>query len=85
MPIHHPDAGADCTAQGDSRPNAANPSERGHRGLETLTFEAITEELANGGKIQLVGFGTFDVRDRAARTGKEVEIAAAKVPAFKAG
>ena len=52
---------------------------------------AITEELKNGGKVSLVGFGTFEVRDRAARegknpaTGETIKIDATKVPAFKAG
>lgn len=52
---------------------------------------AISESLEKGEKIQLVGFGTFEVKERAARTGKNprtgevVEIAAAKVPSFKAG
>jgi len=55
------------------------------------TFEAITEAMAKGDKVALIGFGNFEVRDRAARTGKnpqtgeEVKIAACKVPAFKAG
>ncbi|PKM81427.1 MAG: integration host factor subunit alpha [Firmicutes bacterium HGW-Firmicutes-14] len=54
-------------------------------------FQSVEEALAKGDKVQLVGFGTFEVRDRAARkgrnpqTGVEIEIAAAKVPAFKAG
>ncbi len=54
-------------------------------------FASIEEALAKGDKVQLVGFGTFEVRSRAARkgrnpqTGAEIEIAAAKVPAFKAG
>ncbi|WP_285766887.1 HU family DNA-binding protein [Peribacillus sp. SI8-4] len=54
-------------------------------------FETITSTLAKEEKIQLVGFGTFEVRDRAARTGRnpqtgeEIQIAASKVPAFKAG
>ena len=54
-------------------------------------LEVITETLQNGEKVQLVGFGTFEVRERAARkgrnpqTGAEIEIAAAKAPAFKAG
>lgn len=54
-------------------------------------FEAITEELKKGEKVQLVGFGTFEVRTRGARTGhdprtgKEIQIAASKSPAFKAG
>ena len=52
-------------------------------------FEAIQEDLAKGEKVQLIGFGTFEVRDRAARKGRNpqtgAEIAASKVPAFKAG
>ncbi|WDD99846.1 MULTISPECIES: HU family DNA-binding protein [Thalassomonas] len=52
---------------------------------------AVTEELKNGGDVALVGFGTFKVTDRAARTGRnpqtgaEIQIAAAKMPGFKAG
>ena len=52
---------------------------------------SITESLQKGDDVALVGFGTFTVRDRAARTGrnpqtgKEIQIAAAKVPAFRAG
>ena len=54
-------------------------------------FEAIQEALSNGDKVQLIGFGNFEVRERAARkgrnpqTGEEIEIAASKVPAFKPG
>jgi len=54
-------------------------------------IEAITEELKAGKKVQLVGFGTFEVKDRPARTGinpltkETIQIAASKVPAFKAG
>ncbi|MBQ9098383.1 MAG: HU family DNA-binding protein [Clostridia bacterium] len=57
----------------------------------TATFEAIKEALKEGEKISLVGFGTFAVKERAARTGKnpatgeEIEIAACKVPTFAAG
>lgn len=53
--------------------------------------DVVTEELKNGGKIQLVGFGTFEVSERAARegrnpqTGKTMKIAACKAPRFKAG
>ncbi len=53
--------------------------------------DSIKETLANGEKIQLVGFGTFEVRERAAREGinpqtkKKIKIPASKVPAFKAG
>ncbi|HGN0049110.1 TPA: nucleoid-associated protein HU-beta [Proteus mirabilis] len=52
---------------------------------------SITESLQKGDDVALVGFGTFTVRDRAARTGrnpqtgKEIQITAAKVPAFRAG
>ena len=52
---------------------------------------SITESLLKGEDVALVGVGTFTVRDRAARTGrnpqtgKEIQIAAAKVPAFRAG
>ncbi len=55
------------------------------------TINAISKALAEGDKIQIVGFGTFEIRERAARTGKNprtgetIEIAASKVPAFKAG
>ncbi|MGB9660449.1 MAG: HU family DNA-binding protein [Moorellaceae bacterium] len=54
-------------------------------------FAAIEEALAKGDKVQLVGFGTFEVRERAARvgrnprTGEEIAIAATKVPIFKPG
>ncbi|MDQ0213701.1 DNA-binding protein HU-beta [Oikeobacillus pervagus] len=54
-------------------------------------FDAIQKSLANGDKVQLIGFGNFEVRERAARkgrnpqTGEEIEIAASKVPAFKPG
>ena len=54
-------------------------------------LESITSALANGEKVTLVGFGTFEVRERAARkgvnpaTGEPIDIPAAKVPAFKAG
>ena len=54
-------------------------------------FETISITLAKEEKIQLIGFGTFEVRERSARkgrnpqTGEEIEIAASKVPAFKPG
>ena len=54
-------------------------------------FEAIEGALVKGDKVQLIGFGTFEVRERAAkegrnpRTGETIKIAATKVPAFKAG
>ena len=54
-------------------------------------FESITAALTEGDKVQLVGFGTFEVKERAARTGRnprtkeEIEIPASKLPVFKAG
>ena len=54
-------------------------------------FDAIKEALADGDKVALVGFGTFAVKERAARTGlnprtkETITIPAAKVPSFKAG
>lgn len=54
-------------------------------------FEAVQNALSSGDKVQLIGFGNFEVRERAARkgrnpqTGEEIEIAASKVPAFKPG
>jgi len=54
-------------------------------------IEIITATLAKGDSVSLVGFGSFEVRARAARTGRnpktgaELEIKASKVPAFKAG
>lgn len=54
-------------------------------------IDAIGEALAQGDKVSLVGFGTFEVRERAPRTGRnpqtgeEIAIPATKVPAFKAG
>ena len=53
--------------------------------------DVVAEELKKGGKVQLVGFGTFEVAERAARegrnpqTGKAMKIAASKAPKFKAG
>ena len=54
-------------------------------------FDAISEELVKGGKVQLVGFGSFETKTRNARVGRnprtkeEIEIPASRVPAFKAG
>ncbi len=53
--------------------------------------DVVSEELAKGGKVQLVGFGTFEVSERAAREGRNphtnepMTIAASKTPKFKAG
>lgn len=54
-------------------------------------FETVMDSLSKGEKVQIIGFGNFEVRERAARkgrnpqTGEEIEIPASKVPAFKAG
>ena len=54
-------------------------------------FASVSEFLAKGEKVQLIGFGTFETRERAARegrnpqTGDSIKIAATTVPAFKAG
>ena len=60
---------------------------------ETLTalIDVITDAMKSGDSVTLIGFGTFHVKERAARegrnpsTGKPISIAAAKVPGFKAG
>jgi DNA-binding protein HU-beta len=54
-------------------------------------FEAITEALTRGDRVQLTGFGTFEVRDRRARaarnpqTGTPIRVPATRAPAFRAG
>ncbi|RXE95937.1 HU family DNA-binding protein [Pseudoalteromonas sp. PS5] len=60
------------------------------RALESFTG-AVTDTLKEGGSVALVGFGTFTVKERAARTGRnpqtgaEIQIPAANIPSFKAG
>lgn len=57
----------------------------------SATIEGISNALSNGEEVALVGFGTFKVNERAARTGRNprtgeaIQIAATKTPAFKAG
>lgn len=54
-------------------------------------FDSIMDALSTGDKVQLIGFGNFEIRERAARkgrnpqTGEEIEISASKSPAFKPG
>lgn len=64
------------------------------KNIETVVshlFEVIVNTVANGDKVTIVGFGSFEPRDRAAReghnpkTGEKMEIAATRVPAFSAG
>ena len=60
------------------------------KALKAFT-DVVADELKKGGKVQLVGFGTFEVSERAARegrnpqTGKAIKIEASKAPKFKAG
>lgn len=60
------------------------------RAVDTVV-EQITKALTNGDQVTLIGFGTFAVKDRAARTGRNprtgepLQIPASKVPGFKAG
>ena len=60
--------------------------------LKNATYvNVFSNELCQGGRVQLVGFGSFEVKERAARTGKnpatgeQIDIPASKAPAFKAG
>ena len=70
---------------------AAEVSKKDAEAVLTATLDAITDALKEGDKVQLVGFGSFETKKRAARTGlnprtkETVEIPASKVPAFKAG
>jgi DNA-binding protein HU-beta len=56
----------------------------------TAFIESVEEALASGDKVQIIGFGSFEVRDRAAREGRnpktkeKIQIPASKAPAFKA-
>jgi DNA-binding protein HU-beta len=66
------------------------PKAAAGRALDAMV-ETVTGALKKDDQVVLVGFGTFSVKDRAARTGRnpqtgeEIQIAAAKVPSFKAG
>lgn len=69
----------------------ANLSKKDAEAALAAFIGAVEGALKKGDKVQLVGFGSFEVRERAARvgrnpqTGAEMKIAAAKVPTFKAG
>ena len=69
----------------------ANISKKDAEAALKATIAAITDALKAGDKVQLVGFGTFEVRERGERTGRNprtketIKIAASKAPAFKAG
>lgn len=59
--------------------------------MVSAVFESIAESLSKGEKVQVIGFGTFDVRERKARegrnpaTGEAIQVPASKAPVFKAG
>jgi len=69
----------------------ADVSKKDAEAVITAALEAITAALAEGEKVQLVGFGSFEVKKRAARLGRNpktkeaIEIPASVVPTFKAG
>ena len=69
----------------------ANLSKKDAKAALEATLEAVSESLKAGDAVQLIGFGTFKVNERAARTGRnprtgeEIQIAEAKIPAFVAG
>ena len=69
----------------------ANLSKKDTEAAVNAVVEVITKALKKGDKVQLVGFGSFETRKRAARVGRNpktketIKIAASKVPAFKAG
>ena len=69
----------------------ANLSKKDAEAAVKAFIDSLTGALVEGDKVQLVGFGTFEVRERAARTGRNpqtkevVEIPASKAPAFKPG
>ncbi|MDN3554992.1 HU family DNA-binding protein [Halomonas maura] len=66
------------------------PKAAASRALDAMV-ESVADSLKKGDSVSLVGFGTFTVKERAARTGRNpqtgepIEISAAKVPSFKAG
>ena len=66
------------------------PKASAARALDAMV-DTVTDSLKKGDSVSLVGFGTFQVKERAARTGRNpqtgepIEISAAKVPSFKAG
>ncbi|TLS35119.1 HU family DNA-binding protein [Pseudalkalibacillus caeni] len=80
--------------KGELVTNLSEKSGLPKKDVETVVsgmLDEITEALKNGEKVQFVGFGTFETRERASRTGRnpqtgeEISIPASTVPAFKAG
>ena len=70
---------------------SADVSNKEAEAVVSATFDAITDALKDGDKVKLVGFGSFEVKKRAARVGRNpktkesIEIPASVVPVFKAG
>lgn len=70
---------------------SAEVSKKDTEAVITAMLDTITEALKEGDKVQLVGFGSFEVKKRAARLGRnpqtkeEIKIPASKMPVFKAG
>ena len=70
---------------------SAEVSKKDAEAVITATFDAIVDALKEGDKVQLVGFGSFEVKKRAARIGRNpktkepIDIPASTVPVFKAG
>ena len=68
----------------------ANLTKKDSEAALVAMVEAVTEALAKGDKVQVIGFGSFEVKNRAARTGRNpktketIEIPASRTPAFKA-
>ncbi len=75
----------------DAIANAAEISKAQAGKAVDAFVDSVTETLSKGGKVTLIGFGTFETRERSARTGRnpqtgqEIQIAASTTPAFKAG
>ena len=75
----------------DAVASKGNLTKKDSEAAVNAVIDAVKDALAKGDKVQLVGFGTFEVRNRNARTGlnpqtkETIKIPATKVPAFKAG
>ena len=75
----------------DKMVEATGLSKKDVKAVVDGVFDHITEHLTRGNKVQITGFGSFEVRERAAHqgvnpsTGDKINIAASKAPAFKAG
>jgi len=81
-------------SKADLTKELAEKTGMGQKEVKTLVdgmLETVSSHLKQGDKVQLTGFGTFEVRERSARTGvkpgtsEKIEIPASKYPAFKAG